>query len=146
MPGPIHSFDRHRAPTGNASRRPLRGCRIGARQTSTPDPQSRTQACAQPAPGRSHYRRSVHLFHGPVPPSSFCHRSEACNSAASPHCAEETKVPHVVFFPARGLDTRPKSSSFGIDPGAIVDDILIVDRSVHLCRRICILERDNPFC
>jgi hypothetical protein len=25
-------------------------------------------------------------------------RSEACNSAASPQCAEETKVPHVVFF------------------------------------------------
>lgn len=67
LPGPIHP--------GNASRRPLLGCRIGARQTSTPDPQSRTQACAQAAPGRSRYRRSVHLFHGPVPPSSFCHRS-----------------------------------------------------------------------
>ena len=98
---PFRSCDRHRGPTSTAGRTPFRCCRIGAGQASTADPQSRPQACAQPARRGSYHRRFVHPFHAPGTRSPFRHRSEAFHSAASPQRAEETKVPHVVFAPAR---------------------------------------------
>src|SRR6476660_6651428 len=41
--------------------------------------------------------------------SPFSHRSEAFHSAASAQCAEETKVPHVVFARARAA-ARPEGT------------------------------------
>src|SRR4051812_4861742 len=78
-------------------RTPLRSRRIRADPTSTAGPQSRSQACAQPASCGSYHRRPVHAFHAPGTRSPFRHRSEAFHSAPSPQCAEKTKVPLVVF-------------------------------------------------
>jgi hypothetical protein len=55
----------------------------------------------------------VYPFHAPGTPSPFRHRSEACHSAALPQCAEDKKIPHVVFAAARaspwpeGTEERP---------------------------------------
>jgi hypothetical protein len=48
-----------------AGRLPFRPCRVAARQTSTRHPQSRPQACSQPARRRAFHRRFVHPFHEP---------------------------------------------------------------------------------
>ena len=45
--------------------------------------------------------RFVYPIHAPGTRSPLRHRSEAFHSAASPRCAEETKVPDVVFVRAR---------------------------------------------
>ena len=42
----FRSFDRHRRPASTTGRSAFRRCRVGARQTSTLDSQSRPQACA----------------------------------------------------------------------------------------------------
>src|SRR5215467_11676585 len=86
------SFDRHRRPASTARRPPVRGGRVGARQTSTADPQSRPQACTQPARRGSYARRFVHSFHAPNTHPPFRHCSEDFYSALSPQRAEKTKV------------------------------------------------------
>src|SRR5216683_3772146 len=90
----------NRSPASTARRPPFSRCRVGARPTSTADPQSRPQACAQSARRGSYPRRFVHPLHAPGTHSPLRHRSEAFHSAASPQRADETKVPHVVFAPA----------------------------------------------
>jgi hypothetical protein len=62
---PFPSFNCHRRPACTAGRPPFRRCRVAARQTSTTDPQSRPQACSQPAGRRAFHRRFVHPFHEP---------------------------------------------------------------------------------
>ena len=49
-----------------AGRPPFRRCRVAAPQTSTTDPQSRPQACSQPASRRAFHRRFVRLFMNPA--------------------------------------------------------------------------------
>jgi len=45
----------------------------------------------------SDHRRPVCPVHASGTCPSFLHRSQSLHSAASPQCAVETKVPHVVF-------------------------------------------------
>ena len=100
-----------------ARRTPFRRRRIRAGPASTAGPQSRPQACAQPPRHGSYHRRLVHPFHATGPRPPFRHRSEAFHSAPSPQCAEETKVPLVVFARAQasawseGTEERPDRRS-----------------------------------
>src|SRR5215469_7088430 len=90
-----------RLAASTARRPPFRGSRVGARQTSTADPQSRPQACTQPARRGSYYRRFVHSFHAPNTRAPFRHGSEDFYSALSPQRAEKTKVLLVVYAQAQ---------------------------------------------
>ena len=59
------------------------------------------------------HRRFVYAIHAPGPRSPFRHRSEAFHSFLLPHCADEAKIPHVVFAPTgapawlEGTQERP---------------------------------------
>ena len=110
---PIRSSDRHRGPTGRAGRTPFRCCRVRAGPASTADPQSRAQACAQPACRGSDHRRLVHPFHAPgtclrsaivLKPSTLLHLHSVL---------QQTKVPHVVFAQsaAVGLARRDRTKT-----------------------------------
>ena len=54
---PFRSCGRHNGPPGRPRGSPFRGCRIRAAPASVADPQSRAQACAQPACHGSDHRR-----------------------------------------------------------------------------------------
>ena len=76
---PFPSFDCHRRPACTAGRPPFRRCRVAAPQTSTTDPQSRPQACSQPARRRAFHRRFVHPFH--EPPARVLHSATVLRTA-----------------------------------------------------------------
>src|SRR5262245_27503665 len=102
------------APPSTTGRSPFRPRRVVAAPASTAGAQSRLQACTKPGGRGSHHRRLVHPLHTPGAGSPFRHRSEAFHSAPSPECAEETKVPLVVFARAQasawseGTQERPR--------------------------------------
>src|SRR5580692_8579669 len=87
--------------TGKTGRTPLRRCGVRAGPASAVRPQSRPQVCAYTAHPDRIIAGLVYTFHAPAKCSPFRHRSEALYTAALPPCAEETKIPHVVFAPAR---------------------------------------------
>ena len=108
---PFGSCDRQLSPASlrlasRARRPPFRRCRVGARQASTADPQSRPQACAQSARRGSYHRRFVHPFHAParvlrsaivLKPSTLLHL----------HNLLRTRKYRMLFSPKRGHRPGP---------------------------------------
>jgi hypothetical protein len=72
----IASFDRHLHPASTAGRPPFHRCRVGARQTSTIDSQSRSQ----PQRRRAYRRRFVRPFHELSPRFALCNGLEALDA------------------------------------------------------------------